>query len=97
LGNINVNANASKELKLEVFSASPNPTQDMVNISFRGEAVPTSVSLYDLTGKVLFQQTLNDFNGEYNQRFDLNAYAKGIVVVQVLQGEKVFAKQIVVN
>jgi PDZ domain-containing secreted protein len=97
LGTINVNPNASKELKLEVFNASPNPTQDMVNISFRGEAVPTSVSLYDLTGKVLFQQKLNDFNGEYNQRFDLNAYAKGIVVVQVLQGEKVFAKQIVVN
>jgi PDZ domain-containing secreted protein len=97
LGNINVNPNASKELKLEVFSASPNPTQDMVNISFRGEAAPTSVSLYDLTGKVLFQQTLNDFNGEYNQRFDLNAYAKGVVLVQVLQGEKVFVKRIVVN
>jgi membrane-associated protease RseP (regulator of RpoE activity) len=97
LGNINVNPNASKALKLETFSASPNPTQDMVNISFRGEAVPTSVSLYDLSGKVLFQQTLNDFNGDYNQRFDLNAYTKGVVVVQVLQGEKVFAKQIVVN
>jgi membrane-associated protease RseP (regulator of RpoE activity) len=97
LGNINVNQNASKTLKLDVFSASPNPTQDMVNISFRGEAVPTSVALIDLSGKVLFQQTLNDFNGEYNQRFDLNAYAKGVVVVQVLQGEKVFAKQIVVN
>jgi membrane-associated protease RseP (regulator of RpoE activity) len=96
LGNINLNP-SSKALKLEAFNASPNPTQDMVNISFRGEAVPTSISLYDLSGKVLFQQTLNDFKGDYNQRFDLNAYAKGIVVVQVLQGEKVFAKQIVVN
>ena len=97
LGNINVTQNTLKELKLDAFNASPNPTQDMVNISFRGEAVPTSIALYDLTGKVLFQQTLNDFNGDYNQRFDLNAYAKGVVVVQVLQGEKVFAKRIVVN
>jgi PDZ domain-containing secreted protein len=95
--NVSPNFGEQRTLKLENFNASPNPTQDMVNIKFQGEAVPTSVSLYDLGGKVLYQQTLNDFNGDYNQRFDLNAYAKGVVVVQVLQGEKVFAKQIIVN
>ena len=84
-------------LELENFSASPNPTRDMVNIKFSGASVPTSVSFYDLTGKVLFQQNINDFKGEYSQRFDLNEYAKGVVVVKVQQGDKVFSKQIVVN
>ncbi len=84
-------------LELESFAASPNPAKNMVNISFRGQAVPTNVAFYDVTGKVLFQQNVNDFNGEYNQRFDVSEYAKGLIVVKVQQGDKVFSKQIVVN
>ncbi len=84
-------------LELNNFAASPNPTKDMVNVSFVGEAVPTNVSFIDLSGKVLFQQNIKDFNGQYNQRFDLNEYAKGVVVVKIQQGDKVFSKQIVVN
>ena len=59
--------------------------------------MPTTVALYDASGRVLFQQTLSNFNGDYNQRFDVGTYAKGVIVVRVLQGEKVFAKQLVVN
>ncbi len=84
-------------LELTNFVASPNPTKDMVNVSFKGEAVPTNVSFIDVTGKVLFQQTIKDFDGQYNQRFDVSEYAKGVVVVKVQQGDKVFSKQIVVN
>ena len=84
-------------LELSNFAASPNPTKDMVNVSFVGEAVPTNVSFIDVTGKVLFQQNIKDFNGQYNQRFDVSEYAKGVVVVKVQQGDKVFSKQIVVN
>ncbi len=85
------------KLELESFAASPNPTRGMVNISFTGAAVSTNLAFYDLTGKVLFQQNISDFNGEYSQRFDLNEFAKGVVVVKVQQGEKVFSKQIIVN
>ena len=85
------------KLELENFAASPNPTVGMVNVSFKGAAVPTNIGFYDLTGKALFEQNLSDFNGEYSQRFDLNEYAKGVVVVKVQQSEKVFSKQIVVN
>ena len=69
----------------------------MVNIQFQAEAVPTTVAFYDVSGRVLFQQNLNDFSGDYNQRFDVSTYAKGVIVVRILQGEKVFAKQLVVN
>ena len=85
------------KLALESFSASPNPTSDMVNVAFKGEAIPTNISFYDLTGKLLLQQNINDFNGEYNQRFDLNEYTKGVVLVKVQQGDKVFSQKIIVN
>ena len=92
---IKIDLSEGKLLKLDNFSASPNPIKDMVNI--QAEAIPTTVALYDVSGRVLFQQTLNDFDGEYNQRFDVSTYAKGVIVVRVLQGEKVFAKQLVIN
>ena len=92
-----IDLSESRLLKLDNFSTFPNPIQDRVNISFQGEAVPTTVSFYDLTGKALFQQTLNDFDGDYNQRFDVSSYAKSIILVRILQGDKVFAQKIVVN
>ena len=92
-----VDLSEQRQLKLQNFNTFPNPIQDMVNIQFQGEAVPTTVSFYDLTGRALFQQTLNNFDGTYNQRFDLSAYAKGVVVVRILQGEKVFSQRLVVN
>jgi PDZ domain-containing secreted protein len=94
---INPNLTEQRTLKLNNFSASPNPIQDMVQIQFQGEAVPTVVALYDLSGRVLYQQSLTDFSGDYNQRFDVSAYAKGGILVQIVQDKKVFAKKLVVN
>jgi PDZ domain-containing secreted protein len=92
-----VDLSEQRQLKLQNFNTFPNPIQDMVNVQFQGDAVPTTVSFYDLTGRALFQQTLNNFDGTYNQRFDLSAYAKGVVVVRILQGEKVYSQRLVVN
>ncbi len=94
---VNPNLTEQRTLKINNFSASPNPIQDMVQIQFQGDAVPTTVALYDLSGRVLYQQSLTDFNGNYNQRFDVSAYAKGVILVQIVQDKKVFAKRLVVN
>jgi C-terminal processing protease CtpA/Prc len=94
---INPDLTEQRTLKLNNFSASPNPIQDMVQIQFQGEAVPTTVTLYDLSGRVLYQQSLTDFSGDYNQRFDVSAYAKGGILVQIKQDNKVFAQKLVAN
>ena len=86
-----------RSLKLESFRAYPNPTAGPVTLEFRSEPLPTIVTLLDLSGRQLFREELNAFNGEYNQQFDLNEYAKGTVIIQVQQGDKIFTEQIVVN
>ena len=50
-----------------------------------------------MSGKQLFREELNAFNGDYNQQFDLTAYAKGTIIIHVQQGEKVYTEQIIVN
>lgn len=86
-----------RSLKLEGFRAYPNPSQGQVSVEFHSEPLPTIVSLLDMSGRQLFREELNAFNGDYFQQFDLSEYAKGAIVIQVLQGNKVFTEQIVVN
>ena len=86
-----------RNLQLDAFRIYPNPTQGPVTLEFKAESVATIVTLYDMSGRQLFREELNAFNGDYNQQFDLSEYAKGTIVVHVQQGEKVFTDQIVVN
>lgn len=90
-------AAADRKLALQSFRAYPNPTQGQVTIEFRGEQVPTVLALFDLGGRQLFREELNAFDGSYSQQFDLTEYAKGTILVQVLQGDKVYTEQLVVN
>lgn len=86
-----------RALKLDGFRAYPNPAQGQVTVEFRSEPLPTVVSLLDISGRQLFREELNAFNGQYFQQFDLSEYAKGTIIIHVQQGEKVFTEQIVVN
>jgi S1-C subfamily serine protease len=97
LNSANAAVASDRKLVLQSYRAYPNPTQGQLTVEFRGEAVPTVVSLYDLAGRQLFREELNAFDGAYNQQFDLSEYAKGNVMVQVQQGDKVYTEQVVVN
>jgi S1-C subfamily serine protease len=86
-----------RSLKLTAFRAFPNPTQGQVTVEFTTEPVATTVSFFDLSGRQLFREELNAFDGRYSQQFDLSDYAKGTILVHVQQGEKVFTEQVIVN
>jgi len=85
--------NVSNLLDLNL-SAFPNPTNSAVNVRFVGERVATTVTVTDINGKEIFREELNDFDGLYNNKVDLNSAATGTVVVTVRQGNKVKSKKI---
>ena len=89
--------NDPRYLRLRSFRAYPNPTSAQVTVEFSSEAVPTIITLYDGQGRLLFREELNAFDGRYRQQFDLGAYANSNILVQVVQGEKMFVEQVVVN
>lgn len=90
-------ATPDRNLKLSSFRAFPNPTGGQLTIAFNGEQVATTVSMFDASGRQLFREEMNAFGGDYYQQFDLSEYAKGTIVVQVQQGEKLYSEQIIVN
>ncbi|MFK7772132.1 MAG: PDZ domain-containing protein [Saprospiraceae bacterium] len=82
-------------LKVEGLSAYPNPTYGDLKLNFQAEALPTNVRIIDVQGRVLFQETLNNFDGNYNRDLDVSNGTPGVLVISITQGGKVFTKNIV--
>jgi hypothetical protein len=80
--------------ELVTLEAYPNPTYGMVNISFEAEAVPTTVRIFDIDGKMVFTRELPQFGGTYAEQVNLFGQKAGNYVISVQQGDKVRSKQI---
>lgn len=87
---------ADRQLKLQQFSASPNPTDGQLQLRFQGEAAPTQVRISDLSGREIFQQNLQDFDGYYTGDIDLSK-ASGTLLLTIQQGERFFTEKIIVQ
>lgn len=90
-----INQPTDNTLKVEGLEAYPNPTYGDVKLNFQAEALPTDVRIIDIQGRVLFQETLNNFDGNYNRDLDVSNGTPGILAITITQGGKVFTKNIV--
>ena len=82
-------------LELRSYSAFPNPTFGMVRVQFTGEAVPTVVQVSDATGRVIYQDRINNFDGRFDQELDLGEATPGTLTLTIRQGDQLISKQIV--
>ncbi len=83
-------------LELNEYNAFPNPTYGQFNLRFKADPVPTRVRVIDVNGKVVYNQLINQFDGIYNDQINLSGKATpGTLFVQILQGQKVVSKKIV--
>lgn len=84
-----------RQLKIQAWNAYPNPTYGNVNVQFQGEAVPTTLQVVDATGKVVYEENLNRFDGAYQKQLNLANNMPGVYLLVVRQGEKVFYNKVV--
>ena len=82
-------------LQFEELNAFPNPTFGKLNLRFKGDAVPTVVRITDITGKEVFTQNLNTFDGIYNREINVGNATPGNLIVTINQGSKVISEQVV--
>jgi C-terminal processing protease CtpA/Prc len=85
------NVNNLLAIELEAF---PNPTNSAVNIRFEGEKTATVVTITDIKGKEIFRDVINNFDGIYNNKVNLNGAAAGAVIVSVQQGNKMRSEKV---
>ncbi len=82
-------------LELEEINAFPNPTVGNLSVTFKGEAVPTVVTITDINGKVVFNENLKSFDGYYTRQVDVSQGAPGTLLVSIRQNGKVLTKPVV--
>jgi len=89
---------ANNTLAIEDFHFSPNPNKGQFKLSFHlPEKGKTTVRIFDAQNKPVYEETLNRFQGDYEQEIDISGNAKGLYILHVIQGERSFAKQIILQ
>ncbi len=66
-------------LDVNVF---PNPTSQFLNIDVRGEHKPLTVTLYDMHGKLIMQESL--MKDQTNAKLDLSSLAMAYYILNVV-------------
>ena len=83
------------ELQLQSLNLFPNPTAGPLNIRFEAEAVPTTVRIMDVTGKVVYTKTMNQFTGYFNEPVELFGNQPGNYLLTIQQGEQVISRKVI--
>ncbi len=74
---------------LSNLSLKPNPTnQGRFRLGFTSsEMTPAEITISALDGTTVYRQTVGAFVGQYEDAVDLSAFAKGVYIVRVVQGQ----------
>lgn len=82
-------------LQMDRLEAYPNPTFGPLNIRFEAEAVPTTVRIFDVSGRAVYTKELPQFGGYFSEQINLFSNKPGNYVLSIQQGDQVRTKQIV--
>jgi hypothetical protein len=84
-------------LELKALDVFPNPTKGMVLVQFEAPSKSTIVKVVDLSGKEIYKEELNNFDGVYNKELDLSKAAKGTLILSIQQGDSVFSEKLILQ
>lgn len=74
----------------------PNPSTSLVNVNGSGlDGNSAVISLTDVSGKIIFTETVPLINGNLHDAFDMSEYAGGIYFLVIQTSDSSYTKQIV--
>ncbi|MGB6037482.1 MAG: T9SS type A sorting domain-containing protein [Cryomorphaceae bacterium] len=86
------------DLPIEGPKYFPNPTEGKFRLEFflpeRGQ---TQIQLFDMTGRVVFDENLGNFQGAFNNDIDISHLESGQYIMHITQNNLRLAEKIIVN
>lgn len=87
--------NTMKVDKLEFY---PNPSDGKFNVNFispeRGDLF---ITVMDMNGKFVYEETVPNFQGTYSKAYDLSAVGKGMYILRMNIGKESYYKKLIVE
>ena len=89
---------ASLEESISDLNFYPNPNNGQFKLNFNlSDKGNTGVSIFDLNGKEIYNEQLNDFSGSYSKDLNLQSQPKGVYILKITQGDKMLSKKLVIQ
>jgi len=93
--NVGIDENAEIFDHLSIY---PNPADKQLNISFVSQTSENVVvSLVNMTGVTMYENTLVSNNSAYNNAIDVSEFAKGIYILRIHSEESDVVRKIVIE
>lgn len=94
-------ANAAKSIETRAgsdVSIYPNPNDGNFTLRLnQDKKAKTAIKVTDVQGKVVFEEDLGRFSGEYTKDFNLKQYGTGVYLINIQQGKDVTTEKVVVR
>jgi hypothetical protein len=76
----------------------PNPSRDNVNIRLVNDQISTlNVRIFDTNGKIIFEESIRDFNGYYNHIMNFKQYATGMYFINITTDKQSINTKVVIT
>ena len=86
------------ETSITDLKFSPNPNAGQFNLSFNlPNKGRTAVKIFDLQGKLVFEDNLGKFSGQYQQQIDISKAGPGTYILNIIQGQEKLVEKIIVQ
>lgn len=89
-----------KALKLQPKELNfyPNPNSGKFTLDFGLETdEKTQVKIFDLSGKEIYTEKVKNFEGHYSKEIDISKNNPGTYILQIVQGNKILSKKIILQ
>jgi len=82
------------DIEADNISVFPNPVNDNLNIKVSGNQKIEKIQIYNIDGKMIFDETLTKQNSDY-YTIDISGYSKGIYFLNIQLSTKAIIRKIV--
>ncbi len=87
---------SNRNLSVNLLYGSPNPTQGVLTIHFKGDKQPFTIKVTDLNGKDIYSESVEDNSGSYQKEISVEKVS-GTILIQVKQGDKMSTAKVIVE
>ncbi len=88
----------NNKLEMDKLSFHPNPNDGKFTLKFNTEEKGnTDIKIYDINGKEVYNERIQNFDGKYEKEIDISENGSGTYFLKVSQGEKMMTRKIILE
>ncbi len=85
------------DIEISTVHVWPNPALTEINFKFPASDKATQLMLYDIRGRVVYEDEISKGNGTIRGQIDTSSFAKGVYVLKINQGNTFLQKKVVLK